>query len=141
MSTPTRLALTDEALRNRYQIVETDDGLQISESRVLLFDVMEAYDEGDSIYEISDTFNLTPLQVETAVDYIERHRATLGPEFVRALQRRKEREEYYHNLAAEHRKNRPPLPMSLERAAIYALLEKYRQPMDTWYDYKRISER
>ena len=141
MSTPTLLALTDEALRNRYQIVETDDGLQISESRVLLFDVMEAYDEGDSIYEISDTFNLTPLQVETAIDYIERHRTALEPELAKAVQLRKEREEYYHQLAAEHRKNRPPLPMTPERAAIYALLEKYRQPVDTWRDYTRISER
>jgi len=140
MNTPTRLALTDEALRNRYQIIETDDGLQISESRVLLFDVMEAHDEGDSIYEISDTFNLTPLQVQTAVDYIERHRATLEPALARAIQWRKEREEYYHNLAAEHRKNRPPLPMTPERAAIYALLEKYRQPAGMWCDTKRISE-
>jgi uncharacterized protein (DUF433 family) len=134
MSTLTRFALTDEALRNRYQIIETDDGLQISESRVLLFDVMEAYDEGDSIYEISDTFNLTPLQVETAVDYIERHRAALEPELVKAIQRRQEREEYYHNLLADHRKNRPPLPMTPERAAIYALLDKYRQPAERMAD-------
>lgn len=130
MNTLTRLALTDEALRNRYQIVETDDGLQISESRVLLFDVMEAYDEGDSIYEISDIFNLTPLQVKTAIDYIEHHRVALEPELARAVQLRKEREAYYHQLAAEHRKNRPPLPMTPERAAIYALLEKYRQPAE-----------
>jgi len=34
-------ALTDEALRNRYQILETDSGLQISESRVMLFDVRQ----------------------------------------------------------------------------------------------------
>lgn len=48
-----------EALRNRYQILETDSGLQISESRYA-FDVMEAQNEGDSIYQIAQTFNLTP---------------------------------------------------------------------------------
>lgn len=66
---------------------------------------------------------------------------TIEPELARALQRRQEREEYYHNLLAEHRKNRPPLPMTPERAAIYALLDKYRQPANTWRDYKRILER
>ena len=84
-----------EALRNRYQILETDSGLQISESRVMLFDVMEAQNEGDSIYQIAQTFNLTPLQVLTALEYIETHRAILEPEFTKAIQLRQAREAYY----------------------------------------------
>jgi uncharacterized protein (DUF433 family) len=114
----------------RYQILETDSGLQISESRVMLFDVMEAYDEGDSIYQISQTFNLTPLQVQTAVDYIEKHRAALEPEFAKAIQLRKEREEYYRALAEERWQKIAELPMTPLRAAFYALREKNRQAIE-----------
>lgn len=119
-----------KSLHDRYQIFEGDNGLQISESRVLLFDVMEAHDEGDSIYEISRTFNLTPLQAQTAVDYIEQHRAALEPRFAKAIQRREERRMYYEKQLEEHLKNRSPLPMTPERAALYALLDKYRQPAE-----------
>ena len=130
MDTITKSVAQEQLWRNRYHIFEGDNGLHISESRVLLFDVMEAHDEGDSIYEISSTFNLTPLQVQTAVDYIEAHRAALEPRFVKAIQRREERREYYDKLLEEHLKNRPPLPMTPERAAIYALLAKARQSVE-----------
>lgn len=116
----------DEVLRNRYQIFETDSGLQISESRVMLFDVMEAHDTGASIYQISQTFNLSPLQVQTAVDYIESHRAALEPEFARAIQLRKEREEYYRTLAEERWGKIAQLPITPQQSAVYALLDKYR---------------
>lgn len=111
----------------RYQILETESGLQISESRVLLFDVMEAYNEGDSIYQISDTFNLTPLQVETAIAYIEKHRAALEPEFAKAIQLRQEREAYYRQQNAAVWERIAQAPMTPERAAVYALLDKYRE--------------
>lgn len=130
MDTVTQATFQGKDLRNRYHIFEGDNGLQISESRVLLFDVMDLHDKGDSIYDISRTFNLTPLQVQTAVDYIEKHRATLEPAFAKAVQRREERREYYDQLLEEHLKNRPPLPMTPERAAIYALLDKHRQPRE-----------
>ncbi len=126
MSTITMPASTDEILRSRYQILETDSGLQISESRVMLFDVMEAYDAGDSIYQISQTFNLSPLQVQIAVDYIETHRAALEPEFANAIQLRTEREEYYRKLAEQRWGKIAQLPMTPQRTAVYALLDKYR---------------
>lgn len=120
-----------KSLHDRYQIFEGENGLQISESRVLLFDVMAAHDEGDSIYEISRTFNLTPLQVQTAVDYIERHRTALEPEFAKAIQRREERREYYDKLAEEHwqriRERHNPTP--LQKAA-YELLDKHRAQIE-----------
>lgn len=119
-------AFTDEALRNRYQILETDSGLQISESRVMLFDVMEAHNEGDSIYEIAKIFNLTPLQVQIAVEYIETHRATLEPAFAKAIQLRQEREAYYRKQNEAVWERIANAPMTPERAAFYALREKNR---------------
>lgn len=117
----------DETLRNRYQILETDSGLQISESRVMLFDVMEAHDAGDSIYQIAQTFNLTPLQVQIAVDYIETHRAALEPAFAQAIQARNEREAYYRKLNEEVWERIANAPMTPERAAFYALRDKNRR--------------
>lgn len=111
-----------------YHIFEGDSGLQISESRVLLFDVMQYYDAGKSIYELCEIFNLTPLQVKTAIAYIEQHRTTLEPELAKAIEYRKEREAYHRRLVAEHLAKTPPSPMTPQRAAMYALLEKNRIP-------------
>ncbi len=111
----------------RYQILETDSGLQISESRVMLLDVMEAHNEGDSVYQISQTFNLTPLQVQIALEYIEKHRTALEPQLARAIQLRQKREVYYQDLAAGRWEKIAQLPMTPLRAAFYALREKNRQ--------------
>jgi uncharacterized protein (DUF433 family) len=119
--------ITDEALRHRYQILETDSGLQISESRVMLFDVMEMVDRGASIYEIARTFNLTPLQVAIAVEYIETHRVALEPEFAKAIHLRDEREAYYRKQNEAVWEKIRNAPMTPQRAAVYALLDKYRE--------------
>lgn len=127
MNPDSTFAQLDEKLRKRYQIIETDSGLRISESRVMLFDVMEAHNAGDSIYEIAQTFNLTPLQVMIAVDYIETHRAALEPEFAKAIRARDEMEAYYRKQNEEVWARIAQAPMTPERAAVYALLKKYRE--------------
>lgn len=117
----------DDPFANRYQIVEANGTLMISESRVSLFDVMILHDEGDSIYEISMTYNLTPLQVKTAVAYIEQHRAILEPVLAEAIRVREERERYYRALEKEIWEKIAQQPMTPQRAAFYALREKNRQ--------------
>ncbi|MFZ4662661.1 MAG: hypothetical protein ACOYNY_36980 [Caldilineaceae bacterium] len=117
----------DNPFANRYQIVEANGTLMISESRVSLFDVMILHDEGDSIYEISMTYNLTPLQVQTAVDYIKKHRATLEPELAAAIRAREERERYYRAIQKEIEERIAKEPMTPQRAAFYALRAKNRQ--------------
>ena len=117
----------NDPFATRYQIVEANGTLMISESRVSLFDVMILHDEGDSIYAISLTYNLTPLQVKTAVEYIEKHRATLEPELVEAIRVREERERYYRALEKEIWEKIAKEPMTPQRAAFYALREKNRQ--------------
>lgn len=109
-----------------YTIIETDSGPQISDSRVMVFDVMEAYDDGDSVAQISDTFNLTLLQVETAIAYIIQHRTRLQPQYEEALRLRAEREDYYQTLGEELRRKIAQLPMTPQRAAFHALREKNR---------------
>lgn len=82
-------------LENRYQILETNVGPVISESRVTVFDVLEAQENGQGLYEISMNYNLTPLQVETAFKYIAIHRERLLPILQEILVKAAEREAYY----------------------------------------------
>lgn len=110
----------------RYAVLETEDGLMISESRVSLFDVMEAHDSGDSIYQICMTFNLSPLQVRVAFEYIIQHRDQLAPRLAKAIRLREEQEQYYQTVAAELDCKIAQLPMTPRRAAFYALHEKNR---------------
>lgn len=110
----------------RYTILETSIGPVISESRVTVYDVMIAHDEGLNLYEIATTYNLTPLQVETALDYITQHRERLEPELVEIRAKAAEREAYYRALAAEREKLIADLPMTPLRVAFYALREQNR---------------
>jgi uncharacterized protein (DUF433 family) len=107
----------------RYTIIETDIGPLISESRVSVFDVMEAYDAGDSPYEIGVTFNLSPLQVETALAYIAQHRVELEPQLAQIREQLAEREAFYRRQAAEVDAYVASLPMTKQRAALHVLRE------------------
>jgi uncharacterized protein (DUF433 family) len=110
--------------RLRYRIIETDAGPLISESRVSVFDVMDAHDAGDSIYEIGLTFNLSPLQVETALDYISQHRTDLEPQLAEIKQQLAEREAYYRRQATQIDQYIATLPMTSQRAALRVLRER-----------------
>ena len=110
--------------RLRYTIVETDVGPLISESRVSVFDVMEAHDAGDSIHEIGLTFNLSPLQVETALDYISQHRAELEPQLAEIRQQLAEREAFYRRQAEQVDQYVATLPLTSQRAALHDLRER-----------------
>ena len=108
----------------RYTIIETDSGPFISESRVSVFDVMDAYDAGDSIYDIGLAFNLSPLQVETALDYIAEHRIALEPQLARIKRQLADREAFYRRQAAEIALRIAALPMTPQREALFALRER-----------------
>lgn len=108
----------------RYSVVETDIGPLISESRASVFDVMDAQDAGDSIYEIGLTFNLSPLQVETALAYIAQHRAELEPQLAQIKQQLAEREAFYRRQAAQIDQIVAALPLNRQRAALLVLRER-----------------
>ncbi len=129
----------------RYTIIETSMGPMISESRVSVFDVMEAHDAGDSIYEIALTFNLSPLQVETAVVYISQHHDELEPQLAEIKQALVAREAYYRDRANQIDRRVAALPMTPERAALHVLRERvengYRSwrptPLPSWLNNRR----
>jgi len=115
-----------EADNDIIKIIESDIGPMISESRVSVYDVLEAHDEGYSVREIRDIYNLSFYQVEVALDYIKAHRTQLEPKLKEIQLRLAEREQYYRALAAE-RERQIPSVMTPERKALKALIEKSRR--------------
>ena len=99
------------------RILETELGPMISHSRVSVYDILEAYDEGFPAWEINKIYNLSPHQVKVALAYIEEHRAQLEPELQEILVHKAERERYYRALEAELKKQRP-LEMTPQRVAL-----------------------
>ena len=111
---------------SRYTIIESDIGPLISESRATVYDVMQALDCGDGIYRIGRLYNLSPVQVETAIEYIEKHRERLEPELKEILIKKAENERYHRALIAELEKERP-VQMTPKRAKLQALLDRSRR--------------
>jgi uncharacterized protein (DUF433 family) len=111
-------------LSTRYTIVESEIGPLISESRCTVFDVMELADAGEPLYAITTILNLTPLQVEIALDYVAQHRGTLAPQLAEIMQRRAEREEYYRAIADKIFEQIAQEPITRRRAEFVALRER-----------------
>lgn len=99
----------------------------ISDTRMSVYDVLLAQQEGDSLYEISGIYSLRPLQVEVAFEYIEEHRERLEAELPKLLAQKAARERHYRAIAAEREKEIRALPMTPKRKALYELREKNRQ--------------
>lgn len=112
-------------LENRYQILETNVGPVISESRVTVFDVLEAQENGQGLYEISMNYNLTPLQVETAFKYIAIHRERLLPILQEILVKAAEREAYYRAKQDKIRAEIDALPSDPVRQRLNELRAKW----------------
>ncbi|MCB0080372.1 MAG: hypothetical protein KDE47_05560 [Caldilineaceae bacterium] len=115
-----------ETDRDVIKIVESDIGPMISESRASVYDVLDADNEGYNPSQIGAIYNLSPYQVEVALDYIKEHRARLEPELQEIKVRLAERERYYRALAAERERQIPSI-MTPERQALKALIEKSRR--------------
>ncbi|MCE7985406.1 MAG: hypothetical protein DYG89_29885 [Caldilinea sp. CFX5] len=109
-----------------YQVIETEIGPMISDSRTSIYDVLLSQQEGDDFFAICVIHNLKPLQVQVALEYIEEHRAELEAELPELLAKKAENERYHRAIAAEREKLIGELPMTPKRAAFYALREKHR---------------
>ena len=118
--------MVDQNNHSMFRIIESDIGPMISHSRVSVYDVMEAHDEGDSVEEICQTYNLAQGQVKIALDYIVQNREILEPELKEILQEKAEREEHYRAIEAE-RKKQSTREMTPNRIKLQSLLEKSRQ--------------
>jgi uncharacterized protein (DUF433 family) len=116
----------DEQNEFAIRIIESDIGPMISQSRVSVYDVMEAYDEGYGPSEIGDIYNLSSHQVDVALAYIHENRARLAPELQRLLVKKAENEAYHRALVAEREKQFVK-EMTPERIRFNHLLEQSRR--------------
>jgi len=95
----------------------------ISDTRMSVYDVLLAQQEGDSLYEISGIYSLRPLQVEVAFEYIEEHRERLEAELPKLLAQKAARERHYRAIAAEREKEIRRLKSYLMRIASGRLMQ------------------
>ncbi|MFN8492522.1 MAG: DUF433 domain-containing protein [Caldilineaceae bacterium] len=107
-------------------IIESEMGPMINHSRVSVYDVMEADDEGYSIEQIRQIYTLSSSQVEAALDYIAQHRTQLEPELKDLQRQLMMREQHYRALAAE-RERAIPSTMTPARATLKALIAESRR--------------
>lgn len=114
----------------RYHIIESDLGPLISESRMTVYDVLEAQNSGQTLYEISMNRNLSPMQVQVAFEYIEQHRERLQAELDEILRIAAERKRHYDAIAEEMKQKIAQLPMTPQRQAFYALRAKHLQEIE-----------
>jgi uncharacterized protein (DUF433 family) len=110
----------------RYHIIESELGPLISESRMTVYDVLEAQNDGQTLYEISMNRNLTPMQVQVAFDYIEQHRERLQAELDEILKKAAERKRYYDAIAEEAKQRISKLPMTPEREKLQKIIAQNR---------------
>jgi hypothetical protein len=91
-----------------------------------VYDVLEAQNDGQTLYEISMNRNLTPMQVQVAFDYIEQHRERLQAELDEILRKAAERKRYYDTVAEEAKRRIAELPMTPEREKLQKLIAQNR---------------
>lgn len=112
-----------------YEILETEIGPMVSESRTSIYDILLSQQEGEGFYAICVIHNLDPLQVEVALAYIEEHREQLEAELPELLAKKAENERYHRAIAAERKKI--PVKMTPLRKAFNELREKNQKRLAT----------
>ena len=76
-------------------IIQTERGLSIAGTRITLYDVMDYVTAGWPISLIRAWLPLTESQLNTALEYIESHRAEVEMEYQQVLNEAEELRQYY----------------------------------------------
>lgn len=107
-----------------YAIRETDSGPMISHSRISVYDIMESQQKGHDFFTLCIIYELRPIQVQIALDYIAENHLVLETELREIVVKKAEQRAKYEAMAAEWAKT--PVEMTPQRQAFYALREKNR---------------
>ncbi len=122
-----RLALIREDRPDKYRVIEDEIGPRISDSRVMVYDVLDYHNDGATRGEIALNFNLKLPQVDVALEYIEQHRGTLEAELVGIKTRMAKEEAKCRARQKEIERKIQTLPMTPQRKAFYELRETNRR--------------
>ena len=107
-------------------IRRSDMGLAIAGTRITLYTIMDYLRGGYSHEDIGFWLNLTPEQVQAAIEYIETHRSEVEAEYDEVVREAEERRIFWEAQLREHLATHPRPQPSPEKAALYAKLAEQR---------------
>ena len=104
-----------------YHIKETEIGPIISHSRVSVYDVLQACNDGHSLLEICTLLNLRPVQVQIALEHIETNKSILESELAVIKQIALKRNTHHRLIAEKIQRKIDTKPMTPKRKQLQAI--------------------
>jgi uncharacterized protein (DUF433 family) len=117
-------------LQQQSAIIRTERGLTISGTRTSLYDVMDFLKVQYPPKLIRDKFNLSDVQIETALSYIEANKAQVEAEYQEVLQNREEIRQYWEERNREHFARIAQMPRKPGQEKLWTKLEEQKARRD-----------
>jgi uncharacterized membrane protein YdbT with pleckstrin-like domain len=111
-------------------IIRTERGLTILGTRTSLYDVMDFLKVQYPPKLIRDKFNLSDVQIETALSYIEANKAQVEAEYQEVLQNREEIRQYWEERNREHFARIAQMPRKPGQEKLWTKLEEQKARRD-----------
>jgi uncharacterized protein (DUF433 family) len=108
------------------EIIRTERGLTIAGTRTSLYDVIDFLKADYPPKLIRDTFNLTDVQINTALSYIEANQAEVEAEYQEVLKTREEICQYWEERNRDRFARIAATPHKPGQEAFWAKLEEQR---------------
>lgn len=107
-------------------VVRNDRGLSIRGTRLTLYDIMDYVRDEWPPKLIRDWFNLTQVQIDDVMDYINENRAQVEAEYQQVLKRAEEIEQNWDERNRERVSEFDPDKLSPERRALWDKLQAWK---------------
>jgi uncharacterized protein (DUF433 family) len=108
------------------EIVRTERGLAIAETRITLYDVMDYFTAGYPAKLIREKLYLTDAQTSAALSYIEAHQAEVESEYQQVLQIAEDNRQYWQERNQEHFARLAAIPPKPGQETIRAKLQAWK---------------
>jgi uncharacterized protein (DUF433 family) len=108
------------------EIVRTERGLAIAETRITLYDVMDYFTAGYPAKLIREKLCLTDAQTSAALSYIEAHQAEVESEYQQVLQIAEDNRQYWQERNQEHFARLAAIPPKPGQETIGAKLQAWK---------------
>lgn len=115
----------------RPTIIRTERGLTISGTRTSLYDVIDLLKAQYPPKLIRDKFNLTDLQINAALSYIETNKTQVEAEYQEVLQNREEIRQYWEERNRDRFARIAAMPHKPGQEMLWAKLEAWKARIET----------
>ncbi|MDJ0532355.1 MAG: DUF433 domain-containing protein [Xenococcaceae cyanobacterium MO_207.B15] len=112
------------ASNKQTSIIRTERGLTIAGTRISLYDVIDLLKVQYPPKLIRDKFNLTDLQINAALSYIETNKTQVEAEYQEVLQNRKEIRQYWEERNRDRFARIAAMPHKPGQEVLWAKLEE-----------------